>query len=134
MEVKSTVTNKTCPYGSDHAECDLRESMPDVTTSSPFELQLAIDQSRLSAGMRRCYVCGAWTRNPVRSSIHKDCPHIACSLRCLFPMENNHVVRKLEMREMDDSYRSLSSAAETRNAFSSVVTRSYARSRSPRRE
>ena len=134
MEVRATVTIKTCPYCSDHADCDLRESMPDVITSSPFELQLAIDQSRLSAGMRRCYGCGAWTRNPVRSSIHKDCPHIACSLRCLFLMENNHVVRKHEMREMDLSFRSLLSAAETSNVRSSAFTRSYARSRSPRRD
>ena len=134
MEVKSTVTNKICPCGSHDAKCDLRESMPDVTTPSLFDLPSAIDASRLSAGMRCCYGCGAWTRNPLRSSTHKDCPHIACSLRCLFVMENHHVVRKHEMREMDLSSRSLLSAAETSNVRSSAFTRSYARPRSPRRD
>ena len=94
----------------------------------------ATHESREIAGMKRCYICGAWTRNPIRSSTHRDCPHSACRLNCLLKMEMDHVDRIFEMGEMDESLRTQSRASA--NSSDSVAThnRSNARSRSPRRD
>ena len=81
----------------------------------------AIQDSRESAGMKRCYHCGAWTRNPLRSLTHRSCPHSACRLPCLLKMESDFVDLTLEFREMDQGLRTQS------------AQRSNARSRSRRR-
>ena len=57
----------------------------------------AIEESRMMAGMKPCDTCKTWTRSPIRSPTYKDCPHSACSLRCLTAMEKNFVTRKLEI-------------------------------------
>lgn len=103
------------------------------TWSRQSELSLAIEASRLSAGMKCCYGCGEWTMNPMRSSSHKDCPHVACSLKCLVHMENDHVSRKIEMRELDESFGVSSSASATSNGCIATCTLSRGRSRSSRR-
>ena len=95
------------PVGGAEAE-SLRETESNLQSPAsigryPMEWLLAIDESRRSANMKRCYVCGTWTRNPIRSPTHKDCPHSACCLKCLFPMERAYVALKHEMQEMDKS-------------------------------
>jgi hypothetical protein len=67
------------------------------------DISTAIDASRQSAAMKRCYSCGKWTRNPITSLSHEDCPHRACSLRCLFIMDHEHKTRSIEMDELDAS-------------------------------
>ena len=95
------------PVGGAEAE-SLRETESNLQSPAsigryPMEWLLAIAESRRSANMKRCYVCGTWTRNPIRSPTHKDCPHSACCLKCLFPMERAYVALKHEMQEMDKS-------------------------------
>ena len=121
------------PDGSDHLQRAIIESLTAVTTPRQSELSLAIEASRLSAGMKCCYGCGEWTMNPMRSSSHKDCPHVACSLKCLVHMENDHVTRKIEMCELDESFGVSSSASATSNGCIATCTLSRGRSRSSRR-
>ena len=62
-----------------------------------MDMLSAIEESRLSAGMKPCHTCKKWTRSPMRSPTYKDCPHSACCLKCVTAMEHAFVNRKLEM-------------------------------------
>ena len=83
-----------------------------------MEWLLAIDESHRSANMKRCYICGTWTRNPISSPAHKDCPHSACRLQCLLPMETAYVALNNEMHEIDIAVRPIA-VANSNNAIDS---------------
>lgn len=125
----SSSTNDAC-----HVQRAIHESFRVGVVSVESDFARVIRESRESAGMKRCYICGEWTMNPVRSSTHPACPHSACRLKCLLEMEMDHVDRIFEMDDMDEMLRTRSCAAA--NPSDSIVThdRSNARSRSPRRD
>ena len=49
---------------------------------------------------KRCYVCGTWTLCPLRLK-DPDCPHIACSLRCLHRLSPQWIDIKFGLQELE---------------------------------
>ena len=81
-----------------------------------MEMLSAIEESRVSAGMKPCHTCQTWTRSPIRSPTYKDCPHSACCLQCLVAMEMDFVTRKQEVLSSAASNSSNAIDAQTHTA------------------
>ena len=53
---------------------------------------------------RRCFICTRRICSGIRSLVHNDCPHFACSLQHLFAMEQEWITLKLEMLASDEAW------------------------------
>ena len=77
---------------------DLSDSSPETTKVQKH------NGSSSSAGgndlKKRCYVCGTWTLNQLKLD-DTECPHIACSLKCLFRLNPQWVDIKSGLQELE---------------------------------
>ena len=106
----------------DDVQRAIHESLRVGAARIESDFSRATHESRERAGMKRCYICGAWTRNPIRSSTHRACPHSACRLKCLLKMETDHVDRIFEMDEMDERLRTQHAQLRIRAIPSQLTT------------
>ena len=58
-------------------------------------------------GLRRCYVCSVQCGTGIRSRVHAECPHYACSVEHLLKLEVRWVELKAEARELDAAWRQI---------------------------
>jgi len=47
----------------------------------------AIEQSKITGGVKKCFICGVETRGGLKSPTHPDCLHVACSVEHMLKME-----------------------------------------------
>jgi len=62
---------------------------------------IAVQDSKITGGIRKCFICGAETRGGLKSQTHPDCPHVACSLEHMLRMEVQWVGIRHELAEGD---------------------------------
>mmetsp|Transcript_89409 Transcript_89409/g.154676 ORF Transcript_89409/g.154676 Transcript_89409/m.154676 type:complete len:184 (-) Transcript_89409:149-700(-) len=62
---------------------------------------IAVQDSKITGGIRKCFICGDETRGGLKSQTHPDCPHVACSLEHMLRMEVQWVGIRHELAEGD---------------------------------
>merc|ERR550525_244377 len=66
-----------------------------------FETQVATATMESEEARPHCFTCGTRTDYPMRAG--GDCPHAACSLRCLEKLHSTWLDMRAELCEMDDN-------------------------------
>jgi len=60
-----------------------------------------VEDSKISGGIKRCFICGREVRGGLKSTVHSDCPHVACTLECMLKMDVEFVGIKHDLLEGD---------------------------------
>merc|ERR1719323_1446177 len=78
-----------------------RSTGPQLTRMVSLRTEEASVTAESEEARPRCFECGTRTDYPMRAG--GDCPHVACSVRCLEKVHSTWLDMKAEFHEMDRS-------------------------------